>query len=214
MKRLFVLMVLLSSFFLSSMAGLINFISFPEGKTWYYSGVGAFKSIMMAKVYFFKNSKGEKMIKYKPHISNKAIYGKYNEMYNEANVIRYIFKLETGIRMSFSYGYKNFKIKTGYNDIDMERIPKEEYDMLVSNFNRTLPSGGVNSFGNIGGSTNHSGNMCSSCRGTGRCSGCNGQGKYWEQIGTYTGTDTRKYINCPVCRGSGRCGTCRGKGKL
>lgn len=105
MKRLFVLMVLLSSFFLSSMAGLINFISFPEGQTWYYSGVGAFKSIMMAKVYFFKNSKGEKMIKYKPHISNKAIYGKYNEMYNEANVIRYIFKLETGIRMSFSYGY-------------------------------------------------------------------------------------------------------------
>lgn len=68
MKRLFVLMVLLSSFFLSSMAGLINFISFPEGQTWYYSGGGAFKSIMMAEVYFFKNSKGEEMVKYKPHI--------------------------------------------------------------------------------------------------------------------------------------------------
>ena len=96
----------------------------------------------------------------------------------------------------------------------MERIPKEEYDMFVSNFNRTLPSGGVNPFGNIGGSTNHSRKTCSSCRGTGRCSGCNGQGKYWEQIGTYTGTDTRKYINCPICGGSGRCGTCRGKGRL
>ena len=60
MKRLFVLMVLLSSFFLSSMAGLIIFISFPEGQTWYYSGVGAFKSIMMAEVYFFKIQKVRK----------------------------------------------------------------------------------------------------------------------------------------------------------
>ncbi|MGM9846265.1 MAG: hypothetical protein ACI30K_08595 [Muribaculaceae bacterium] len=61
-------------------------------------------------------------------------------------------------------------------------------------------------------SSSSSGRTCPSCHGRTTCNTCGGQGSYWEEVGTYTGTSTKKKINCPVCSGSGRCGTCHGQG--
>lgn len=60
----------------------------------------------------------------------------------------------------------------------------------------------------------YSSRKCSSCGGTGDCSGCGGKGKYWQEVGQYTGHSTEKLIDCPICRGTGRCNTCHGSGSL
>lgn len=63
-------------------------------------------------------------------------------------------------------------------------------------------------------SNGYSSRSCPSCRGTGNCNSCGGVGKYWEEVGLYTGRSQEKLVDCPVCRGTGRCGTCYGKGSL
>lgn len=70
---------------------------------------------------------------------------------------------------------------------------------------------GGNSFGSGSGSSSRA---CPSCRGTRNCNTCGGVGKYWEEVGQYTGNSYKKKIDCPVCYGSGKCGTCHGKGSL
>lgn len=62
--------------------------------------------------------------------------------------------------------------------------------------------------------SNSSSRTCPSCRGTRNCNTCGGVGKYWEEVGQYTGNSYKKKIDCPVCYGTGKCGTCHGKGCL
>lgn len=50
--------------------------------------------------------------------------------------------------------------------------------------------------------------------GSRNCNTCGGAGKYWEEVGQYTGNSYKKKVDCPVCYGTGRCGTCHGKGSL
>lgn len=76
-----------------------------------------------------------------------------------------------------------------------------------------MSGGGTWGFGS-GSSSSSSSSTCSGCGGTGRCTTCSGAGSYWQQTGTYTGTDTRQKTTCPVCRGTGKCGVCHGKGRL
>lgn len=79
----------------------------------------------------------------------------------------------------------------------------------------TNPGLGGSSFGNSGsGSYGSSSNTCPSCNGSGSCKGCSGVGKYWEEVGQYTGESYKKKVTCPVCYGTGKCGTCRGKGRI
>ena len=55
---------------------------------------------------------------------------------------------------------------------------------------------------------------CPSCGGSGNCTGCGGEGKYWVDSGLYTGSGSRTRVNCGSCGGSGRCRVCYGKGRL
>ncbi len=55
---------------------------------------------------------------------------------------------------------------------------------------------------------------CNSCNGTGVCQHCHGKCGEWTNIGTYTGTNTKKWSNCVSCNGSGKCSICYGRGKL
>lgn len=55
---------------------------------------------------------------------------------------------------------------------------------------------------------------CTSCNGTGVCSGCHGTKGSWQDTGYYTGSGSQSWINCGSCRGSGRCPICYGRGKL
>lgn len=55
---------------------------------------------------------------------------------------------------------------------------------------------------------------CTSCNGTGVCSGCGGKRGSWQDTGYYTGRDVQSWIDCGSCRGSGRCPICYGRGKL
>ena len=64
------------------------------------------------------------------------------------------------------------------------------------------------------GSNGSSSRTCPSCRGSRNCNTCGGAGKYWEEVGQYTGNSYKKKVDCPVCYGTGRCGTCHGKGSL
>ena len=64
------------------------------------------------------------------------------------------------------------------------------------------------------GSNGSSSRTCPSCRGSRNCNTCGGAGKYWEEVGQYTGNSYKKKIDCPVCYGTGRCGTCHGKCSL
>lgn len=70
--------------------------------------------------------------------------------------------------------------------------------------------------GNSGGSSSHRSTSisCSSCNGTGICSGCGGKRGSWQNTGYYTGSGSESWISCGSCRGSGRCGVCRGTGKI
>lgn len=69
-------------------------------------------------------------------------------------------------------------------------------------------------FNNSGGNNSSSAHHCNSCSGTGVCSSCNGQGRYWIDTGTYTGYNSQKLTNCAVCGGSGKCKVCYGKGSF
>lgn len=73
-------------------------------------------------------------------------------------------------------------------------------------------SGGYGSSG--GGSSYSSSQTCRSCGGSGRCTGCNGEGKYWVDSGLYTGSGSRTRVNCGSCGGSGRCRVCYGRGTI
>jgi len=55
---------------------------------------------------------------------------------------------------------------------------------------------------------------CTSCNGTGICTGCGGKRGSWQDTGYYIGEDIRSWIDCGSCRGSGRCSICRGTGRL
>ena len=55
---------------------------------------------------------------------------------------------------------------------------------------------------------------CNTCNGTGVCKYCHGKCGEWTDIGTYTGTNTKKWSNCVSCNGSGKCSICYGRGKL
>lgn len=55
---------------------------------------------------------------------------------------------------------------------------------------------------------------CTTCNGTGVCTGCNGRCGEWRNTGYYIGTDTKSWIECGSCRGSGKCAICFGRGKL
>lgn len=73
--------------------------------------------------------------------------------------------------------------------------------------------------GYSGGSSNRSSSSsaytkCNTCNGTGVCQRCHGKCGEWTDIGTYTGTNTKKWSNCVSCNGSGKCSICYGRGKL
>lgn len=82
--------------------------------------------------------------------------------------------------------------------------------------NVSVPSSG-SGFSN--GSSNRSSSSsvhtkCNTCNGTGVCKYCHGKCGEWTDIGTYTGTNTKKWSNCVSCNGSGKCSICYGRGKL
>ena len=86
--------------------------------------------------------------------------------------------------------------------------------MMQAQFNNMTPNyGSGSSFGNNNSSSSSS-RTCPSCGGTGNCKGCGGQGKYWEEVGQFTGHSHEKLVDCPICGGTTRCGTCRGKGSI
>lgn len=68
-------------------------------------------------------------------------------------------------------------------------------------------SGGY-SGGQVGGNSPKSSTYttCGYCRGTGNCSSCKGEGKYYNYSAS-------KWFTCGSCNGSGRCFNCFGKGK-
>lgn len=81
-------------------------------------------------------------------------------------------------------------------------------------------SGGYNGGGFNGGNNNGNNSRssvyttCTSCNGTGVCSGCGGTKGKWMDTGYYAGNNARSWIDCGSCRGSGRCPICYGRGKL
>ena len=80
-----------------------------------------------------------------------------------------------------------------------------------------INNGGTSIGGSSGSSSSHSSSTytkCTSCNGTGVCSGCGGQRGKWMNTGYYTGSGSESWIDCGSCRGSGRCGVCRGTGRL
>lgn len=80
----------------------------------------------------------------------------------------------------------------------------------------TMPSAGGGSFGSpsVNGNGSSSGRICRGCNGTGRCTMCHGEGRYYVESGTYTGNDTYTRHSCSSCGGSGQCRVCYGKGAL
>lgn len=81
-----------------------------------------------------------------------------------------------------------------------------------------MNSGGAYSAPNVGygssSSSSSSHKKCGSCGGSGLCTGCNGQGGYWEEVGYLSGHPKQIYTTCPVCRGNKHCGVCRGNGYI
>lgn len=75
-------------------------------------------------------------------------------------------------------------------------------------------SGGYNSGSSGSTRSSSSSQICPSCRGTGNCSLCGGQGWYWQETGYYTGNSHKTKTTCPSCHGTGHCGTCHGMGKI
>jgi len=94
-------------------------------------------------------------------------------------------------------------------------------------------SGGGGSGGGGSGKRSYSsdGSTCSSCKGTGLCSGCKGSPtticNYCDGVGKkkYSSNPNANYETCavcngsgkkycPICRGTGRCLTCHGAGKI
>ncbi len=80
---------------------------------------------------------------------------------------------------------------------------------------------GSNNGGSFNGGNNNGNNSrssvyttCTSCNGTGVCSGCGGTKGKWMDTGYYAGNNARSWIDCGSCRGSGRCPICYGRGKL
>ena len=63
-------------------------------------------------------------------------------------------------------------------------------------------------------STRSSRQTCPTCKGTGRCTSCNGEQKKWINTGLFVGKDIWRYESCAICRGSGFCGVCHGAGKI
>ena len=189
---------------------LLNFgkLNFPNNEKRYFTGKGAYKSVMLAEVYFYTNSSNQQKIKYKPIIRTTPILGYQVEGQN--------FQLETGAVIKFGTTWDSFIINPGAYGMEFEEITKEEYNTYVQRLNNMPSNGnnmnyGGNSFGSGSGSSSRA---CPSCRGTRNCNTCGGVGKYWEEVGQYTGNSYKKKIDCPVCYGTGKCGTCHGKGCL
>ena len=64
-------------------------------------------------------------------------------------------------------------------------------------------------------SPSSTGRTCRSCGGSGVCTLCKGQGGYWVDSGTFTGTGNKKWATCGSCAGgNGKCRVCHGKGSL
>ena len=55
---------------------------------------------------------------------------------------------------------------------------------------------------------------CTSCGGSGVCSGCNGRRGKYQDVGYYIGEERLEWINCGSCNGTGRCPICHGRGTL
>ena len=87
----------------------------------------------------------------------------------------------------------------------LNNLEQFQYNMSVLN------SSSNNSYGS-GSNSSSSSITCRSCGGTGRCTGCSGKGKYWAEVGQYTGYYHEKETDCPICRGTGRCIECHGNG--
>ena len=75
-------------------------------------------------------------------------------------------------------------------------------------------SGGFSGSSSGGSSGSSVYTKCTTCNGTGVCTGCGGRRGEWRDTGYYTGNNTKTWIDCGSCRGSGRCGVCYGRGKL
>lgn len=91
------------------------------------------------------------------------------------------------------------------------------YELTNSGNNNYTPSynyqGGAMG-GYSGASPSSSGRTCAGCRGTGKCTSCNGKGWYYQETGYYTGNSRKEKTTCIICHGSGRCGTCHGNGTI
>lgn len=128
-------------------------------------------------------------------------------------------KNERVLAISNDYNILIYEGKT-YN-----RITKSEYDeaqLAIERGKIIIQNGGSSAGAYHGDSPTGAGSSsgssvytkCTSCNGTGVCSGCGGTKGHWENTWYYTGNNDRSWINCGSCRGSGRCPICYGRGKL
>lgn len=92
-------------------------MNFPNNEKRYYSGKGAYKSVMLAEVYFYTNSNNQQKIKYKPIIRTTPIIGNQVEDKN--------FQLETGAVIKFGTTWDSFIINPGAYGIEFEKLPKK-----------------------------------------------------------------------------------------
>lgn len=124
---------------------------------------------------------------------------------------------------------RNFIYKISDNkDVVAELYSFNGYLSQVSFYNLTPPTsndgnyggnyngGGYNSGGNYSSGSSNSSiyTKCTSCNGTGVCSGCGGARGKWADTGYRVGKDIKSWIDCGSCRGSGKCPICYGRGKL
>lgn len=116
---------------------LLNFgkLNFPNNEKRYFTGKGAYKSVMLAEVYFYTNSSNQQKIKYKPIIRTTPILGCQVEGQN--------FQLETGAVIKFGTTWDSFIINPGAYGMEFEEITKEEYNTYVQRLNN-MPSNGNN----------------------------------------------------------------------
>ena len=95
------------------------------------------------------------------------------------------------------------------NQTNMSGFP--EGNVSGSQVSREGASSGANSTSS-GSSSAYT--KCTSCNGSGVCSGCHGKKGSWQRTGYYVGDGSKSWIDCGSCRGSGKCPICYGRGKL
>lgn len=138
--------------------------------------------------------------------------------------VYYVPKRDVYISISFLNNGQILEI----NPFDIDNPGESAFDKWCTVYTpQTVQNGNVLPFvpqGNLGmfsgggySSPNNSGStssICKGCNGLGKCTTCDGKGKYWEEVGLFTGQDTKKLITCPVCKGTGHCGVCHGRGSI